>query len=89
MIDLGEGRAGIVIEPEAECYPKTNGAVQSFKKILRDCALSDPLTHSIKDFYFRKQFPVDVRHNAKIHRLSLAKVIKEELKQFGEKKNTD
>jgi hypothetical protein len=24
-------------------------------------------------FYFRARFPVDVRHNAKIHRLTLAK----------------
>jgi acyl-CoA synthetase (AMP-forming)/AMP-acid ligase II len=78
LIDLGQGRAGIVIEPEAEYYPKTNGAVLSFKKILRDCALSDPTTNSIKNFFFRKQFPVDVRHNAKIHRLSLAKAIREE-----------
>ena len=78
MIDLGEGKAGIVIEPEAKLYPKTPLAVQSFKKILRDCALSDPLTASIKDFFFRKQFPVDVRHNAKIHRLSLAKEIRKE-----------
>jgi acyl-CoA synthetase (AMP-forming)/AMP-acid ligase II len=78
LIDLGEGKAGIVIEPEAKLYPKTPLAVQSFKKILRDCALSDPLTGSIKDFFFRKQFPVDVRHNAKIHRLSLAKEIRKE-----------
>jgi acyl-CoA synthetase (AMP-forming)/AMP-acid ligase II len=78
LIDLGEGKAGIVIEPEAKLYPKTPLAVQSFKKILRDCALSDPLTASIKDFFFRKQFPVDVRHNAKIHRLSLAKEIRKE-----------
>ena len=76
LIDLGAGKAGIVIEPEAKSYPKTSSAVQSFKKILRDCALSDSLTASIKDFFFRKQFPVDVRHNAKIHRLSLAKEIR-------------
>ena len=78
LIDLGGGKSGIVIEPEAKLYPKTPLAVQSFKKILRDCALSDPLTASIKDFFFRKQFPVDVRHNAKIHRLSLAKEIRKE-----------
>ena len=76
LIDLGEGKAGIVIEPEAKLYPKTPLAAQSFKKILRDYALSDPLTASINDFFFRKQFPVDVRHNAKIHRLSLAKEIR-------------
>ncbi|MDG1701752.1 MAG: fatty acid CoA ligase family protein [Opitutae bacterium] len=83
LIDLGEGRAGIVIEPEAEYFPKTNRALQSFRKILIECALSDPLTVSIKDFFFKKQFPVDVRHNAKIHRLSLAKEFRKDLKPFG------
>ena len=78
LIDLGEGKAGIVIEPTAEHYPKTNKAIQSFKSILRDCALGDPVTASIKDFFFRKQFPVDVRHNAKIHRLSLAKAVRDQ-----------
>lgn len=76
LIDLGEGKAGIVIEPESEYYPKTENAVRSFKEILIECALGDPLTASIKDFFFRKHFPVDVRHNAKIHRLSLAKAIR-------------
>jgi acyl-CoA synthetase (AMP-forming)/AMP-acid ligase II len=83
LIDLGEGRAGIVIEPEAEYFPKTNRALQSFRKILIECAFSDPLTVSIKDFFFKKQFPVDVRHNAKIHRLSLAKEFRKDLKPFG------
>jgi hypothetical protein len=30
-------------------------------------------TAAITIFYFCEKFPVDVRHNAKIHRLSLAK----------------
>ena len=30
-------------------------------------------TRSIRRFYFRAAFPVDVRHNAKIHRLTLAR----------------
>ena len=32
-----------------------------------------PHTAGIETFYFRDPFPVDVRHNAKIHRLTLAK----------------
>jgi acyl-coenzyme A synthetase/AMP-(fatty) acid ligase len=83
LIDLGEGSVGIVIEPEAEYYPKTHPERESFKKILRDCALGDPMTASIKEFFFRKQFPVDVRHNAKIHRLSLAKAIREEREKLA------
>jgi hypothetical protein len=27
----------------------------------------------VKTFYFRTRLPVDIRHNAKIHRLALAK----------------
>jgi acyl-CoA synthetase (AMP-forming)/AMP-acid ligase II len=32
-----------------------------------------PHTAAVKSFYFRAHLPVDVRHNAKIHRLALAK----------------
>jgi len=31
------------------------------------------MTSEIDTFFFEKSFPVDVRHNAKIHRLSLAR----------------
>jgi olefin beta-lactone synthetase len=40
---------------------------------LRQLALAHPATAGIRRFYFRPKFPVDVRHNAKIHRLSLAR----------------
>ncbi|MEO6002813.1 MAG: fatty acid CoA ligase family protein [Opitutus sp.] len=40
---------------------------------LRELARSSPLTVSIRRFYFHPAFPVDVRHNAKIHRLTLAR----------------
>jgi acyl-coenzyme A synthetase/AMP-(fatty) acid ligase len=40
---------------------------------LRLLALEHPHTVPINLFYFREKFPVDVRHNAKIHRLTLAK----------------
>jgi acyl-CoA synthetase (AMP-forming)/AMP-acid ligase II len=40
---------------------------------LRTLALAHPPTASINRFYFHPSFPVDVRHNAKIHRLALAK----------------
>jgi olefin beta-lactone synthetase len=39
---------------------------------LRKLALSHPHTSAIRTFYFRAHLPVDVRHNAKIHRLALA-----------------
>jgi acyl-CoA synthetase (AMP-forming)/AMP-acid ligase II len=40
---------------------------------LRRLALAHPATAGIRRFYFRPKFPVDVRHNAKIHRLTLAR----------------
>ncbi|MBC7368861.1 MAG: AMP-binding protein [Undibacterium sp.] len=39
---------------------------------LRALALAQPQTAAIKRFFFHPKFPVDVRHNAKIHRLTLA-----------------
>ncbi len=39
---------------------------------LRVLGLKYPHTKDITRFYFRVKFPVDVRHNAKIHRLTLA-----------------
>jgi acyl-CoA synthetase (AMP-forming)/AMP-acid ligase II len=40
---------------------------------LRALGRRSPATADIRDFYFRPKFPVDVRHNAKIHRLALAR----------------
>ena len=40
---------------------------------LRALALRHPHTAAIRKFFFHPALPVDVRHNAKIHRLSLAK----------------
>jgi hypothetical protein len=40
---------------------------------LRALALRHPHTSVIRAFYFRARLPVDVRHNAKIHRLELAR----------------
>ncbi len=40
---------------------------------LRALAKTTGTTADITRFYFHKAFPVDVRHNAKIHRLTLAK----------------
>ena len=40
---------------------------------LRALAIRHPHTAAVRTFYFRPHLPVDVRHNAKIHRLALAK----------------
>lgn len=40
---------------------------------LRAIARENPWTREIRQFYFHPRFPVDVRHNAKIHRLTLTR----------------
>lgn len=48
-------------------------ACRGFARELRELALQFAHTASIRTFYFHRKFPVDVRHNAKIHRLVLAR----------------
>jgi acyl-coenzyme A synthetase/AMP-(fatty) acid ligase len=45
---------------------------RTFARELRALARQHPPTAAIERFYFHPRFPVDVRHNAKIHRLTLA-----------------
>jgi acyl-CoA synthetase (AMP-forming)/AMP-acid ligase II len=73
LIDLGGGLPGIVVEPEKGRFPKTDAARTAFIESLQDIAHRHALTEIIEDFFFEESFPVDVRHNAKIHRLSLAR----------------
>lgn len=73
LINLGRGRPAMVIEPEAGDFPKTKSAKTEFVTELSQLAQTNATTQQIACFFFEKSFPVDVRHNAKIHRLSLAK----------------
>lgn len=45
----------------------------AFARELRERARANSTTSAITRFYFHPKFPVDVRHNAKIHRLTLAR----------------
>ena len=65
----GTQRPAIVIEAEV----KDSAEARAFARELRALALAHPHTAPIKTFYFHPRFPVDVRHNAKIHRLTLAR----------------
>jgi acyl-CoA synthetase (AMP-forming)/AMP-acid ligase II len=72
LIGLGEvGRQepALVVETRT----KNAGEARSLAGDLRALALQHSHTTPIRRFYFRPRFPVDVRHNAKIHRLTLAK----------------
>ena len=73
LIDLCQGRPAIVIEPEKSAFPESPDERMSFIKSLRVLGRKNKQTVAIKDFFFEANFPVDVRHNAKIHRLSLAR----------------
>lgn len=71
LIGLGERgrqRPAIVVETAV----KDSDEARTLARELRALGLRHPATETIKLFYFREKFPVDVRHNAKIHRLTLA-----------------
>jgi acyl-CoA synthetase (AMP-forming)/AMP-acid ligase II len=73
LIDCGAGKPAIVIEPEAGAYPKEANSQAAFIRSILELGQRHALTQPIDTVFFEKHFPVDVRHNAKIHRLSLAK----------------
>ncbi len=55
-----------------ETRPANSADATTLARELRALALQHAPTTSIKLFFFHPKFPVDVRHNAKIHRLTLA-----------------
>jgi acyl-CoA synthetase (AMP-forming)/AMP-acid ligase II len=69
----GRQRPAIVIEPTSWSFAESSADCRRFARELREIAKRHPHTANITLFYFRKKFPVDVRHNAKIHRLTLAR----------------
>jgi len=72
LIGLGErGRQqpALVVETRVRKPADARALAQE----LRALGLRHPHTAAITTFFFRNKFPVDVRHNAKIHRLTLAK----------------
>jgi acyl-CoA synthetase (AMP-forming)/AMP-acid ligase II len=76
LIGLGERgrqRPAVVIEPTDWGLAETSAECRPFARELRLLAQNSPQTEGIKLFYFLKKFPVDVRHNAKIHRLAVAR----------------
>lgn len=73
LIHVGGGTPAVVVEPEPNAFPASEASKKQFNAELRQLAQANPITATIDRFFFEKAFPVDVRHNAKIHRLSLAK----------------
>lgn len=77
LIGLGEAgkqRPALVVEPSPGAFPSNKSARATFIEELNALAQAQPHTQGIHLFFFRKRMPVDVRHNAKIHRLTLARI---------------
>ncbi len=72
LIGLGE-RGAQVPALVAETAVRDEADAQALAAELRALARAHPHTAGITTFFFREKFPVDVRHAAKIHRLTLAK----------------
>lgn len=69
----GKTYPAIVVEPMEGAYPKNESEKEALLKEARELAAASPVTQAIEHFFVHKSFPVDVRHNAKIHRLTLAR----------------
>ena len=71
----GRGRQvpAVVIETKPGVPLRSFASRQELANSLRQLALQHPHTAAIRRFYFHPRLPVDVRHNAKIHRLALTK----------------
>lgn len=65
----GAQQPALVVETEVRDREEAHAIATE----LRTLAKAHPHTAGINLFYFRADFPVDVRHNAKIHRLTLAR----------------
>ena len=66
---------GLAKEPALVVETRVLGEAdaRALVETLRALARNHPHTSAIRTFFFMKHLPVDVRHNAKIHRLALAK----------------
>ena len=76
LIGLGEApdqAPALVVEPRDGHFPATAADRERFITELREVAKTCPLAGRVRHIVFQRALPVDVRHNAKIHRLRLAK----------------
>lgn len=76
LIGLGSPGAqepAVVVEPKPGHYPRNAVSRLTFARALRALARDHETTRDITAFFFHRRLPVDVRHNAKIHRLALAR----------------
>lgn len=74
LIGIGQDRSipAIVVEPHPNFFPKSEQARKQFSEELRAIGQQTSFTAGIMHFFYQQHLPVDVRHNAKIHRGELA-----------------
>lgn len=63
----------LMVEPWPQDWPASAAAEAALCASLRALAQAHAITRPLQAFHFRKRFPVDVRHNAKIHRLEMGR----------------
>lgn len=76
LIGLGQKpplTPALVVEPRAGRFPANAGEREKFVDALRALTRDNPAAARLETFIFQAKLPVDVRHNAKIHRLRLSK----------------
>jgi hypothetical protein len=76
LIGLGEGREkepALVVEPEPNHFPQSMADKRQLAQTILEKIREHERLRLIKLIFFEQSLPVDTRHNAKIHRLSLAR----------------
>ncbi len=74
LVGLGQAGAQVpvcVVEPEADAWPKSARQATDLETSLLAWLGRHPVSQRVQRVHLHKALPVDVRHNAKIHRLSL------------------
>ncbi len=69
----------VIIEPEKGSFPMSDEEKDRFRNELRELAERNENTKDLDNFLFKHEFPVDIRHNAKIFREKLAVWAKEHI----------
>ncbi len=71
----------LVVEPKPDCFPESRGEIIKFTESLGEITRRHPIANQVKRIVFQEKLPVDVRHNAKIHRLQLTREWNQKLRR--------
>jgi acyl-coenzyme A synthetase/AMP-(fatty) acid ligase len=71
----------LVVEPKPGYFPESQGEIIRFTESLQEITRLHPTANQVKRIVFQEKLPVDVRHNAKIHRLQLTREWNQKLRR--------